>query len=72
MAAPTAPVHTSLTLVESSAGWQLTLSGAETLRAALEADEAAQAIQVAVRISPNLVPGEQFEATLVIDDLDGA
>jgi len=55
-------------LVESSAGWQLTLTLTDRLREALARGGADESIRLAVRIAPNLVPGEPFEAALRIED----
>lgn len=59
-------------LVETSAGWQLTLTLTDRLREAL-----ARGIEgrpdhatFTVRIAPNLVPGEAFPADLVLRAAD--
>jgi hypothetical protein len=53
-------------LVESSVGWQLTITLTDRLREALAAGPDQRPLRFAVRIAPNLVPGEPFEAQLRI------
>jgi hypothetical protein len=53
-------------LVESSGGWQLTITLTERLREALAGGPDQQSLRFAVRVAPNLVPGEPFEAELRI------
>jgi hypothetical protein len=55
-------------LVESSSGWQLTITLTERLREALAAGFDGEGSRFAVRIAPNLVPGEPFEARLSVRD----
>ena len=55
-------------LVESSSGWQLTITLTERLREALAAGSDGDGSRFAVRIAPNLVPGEPFEARLSVRD----
>lgn len=55
-------------LVESSAGWQLTITLTDRLREALAEGGSNEDLRFAVRVAPNLVPGEPFETTLVIQD----
>ena len=56
-------------LVESSAGWLLTITLTEQLRQALAGTPQSDAAPTfRVRVSPNLVPGEPFDVTLAIRD----
>ena len=54
-------------LVESAAGWRLTITLTDRLREVLAGGEQ-QHLRFAVRVAPNLVPGEPFEAELRIKD----
>ena len=55
-------------LVESSAGWRLTITLTDRLREALASASAdAEALaNVTVRVAPNLVPGDAFDVALCI------
>jgi hypothetical protein len=53
-------------LVESSSGWQLTITLTDRLREALAHGGDGQQLQFGVRIAPNLVPGVPFEARLAV------
>ncbi|HVU93196.1 MAG TPA: hypothetical protein VHC23_13225 [Jatrophihabitans sp.] len=53
-------------LVESTAGWQLTITLTERLREALASGGDDQQLRFGVRVAPNLVPGVPFEARLAI------
>ena len=55
-------------LVESTAGWRLTITLTDRLREALARGESSEHLRFAVRVAPNLVPGEPFEAELLIKD----
>lgn len=55
-------------LVESAAGWQLTITLTDRLREALANGAGEEQVRFAVRVAPNLVPGEPFEARLRIKD----
>ncbi len=56
-------------LVESSAGWLLTITLTDELRQALAGSAPAHAAaRFSVRVTPNLVPGEPFDVTLCIRD----
>jgi hypothetical protein len=65
-----APAHSDgdFQLVESSAGWQLTVTLTDRLREALARGGPDDSARFTVRVAPNLVPGEPFEARLVIQD----
>ena len=65
--APQPPAPREFDLVESSAGWELTITLTDRLRAAL-AEGGGTDVDFAVRISPNLVPGDPFMARLRIQD----
>jgi hypothetical protein len=66
---PAAPVsQPEFQLVESSAGWQLTVTLTDRLREALANEGPSdEEISFAVRIKPNLVPGEPFTARLRVE-----
>jgi hypothetical protein len=66
--ATNAGVDSEFDLVESPAGWQLTITLTERLREALAGSGNDDAMRFAVHIAPNLVPGEPFEAQLCIKD----
>jgi hypothetical protein len=51
-----------LELVESTAGWQVTITLTERLRAALADSKDVDGLTV--HVAPNLVPGEPFQARL--------
>jgi len=53
-------------LVETSDGWRLTMTLTDRLREALARGGDPADLTFTVRIAPNLVPGEPFEAQLVI------
>jgi hypothetical protein len=54
-------------LVESSAGWELTITLTDQLREALaHGGSTGSDVTFTVRVSPNLVPGEPFTARLRI------
>lgn len=63
----TAPVS-EFELVESSAGWLLTVTLTERLRTALAEGTGELPVDIAVRVAPNLVPGEPFDARLRVRD----
>ena len=53
-------------LVETSDGWRLTMTLTDRLREALARGGDPADLSFTVRVAPNLVPGEPFEAQLVI------
>jgi hypothetical protein len=66
---PAAAADSEFDLVESTSGWRLTITLTERLRQALAGgDDDGADVRFAVRIAPNLVPGEPFEASLSIHD----
>ena len=67
---PAPPVN-EFDLVESSAGWHLTVTLTDRLREAIAAGRpVGDDVRFAIRIAPNLVPGEPFEARLLIKEPD--
>jgi hypothetical protein len=75
---PSAPARTGgkpqpdneFDLVESSSGWELTITLTDRLRKALAGGTDGAGSRFAVRIAPNLVPGEPFEARLAVRAAD--
>jgi hypothetical protein len=64
------PPDNEFDLVESSSGWQLTITLTDRLREALASGSDGEGSRFAVRIAPNLVPGEPFEARLAVRGAD--
>jgi hypothetical protein len=56
--------HRDFHLVESSAGWRLTITMTDELRRALAAAESRTSATFSVRVEPNLLPGEAFNVSL--------
>ena len=55
-------------LVESPEGWRLTMTLTDRLREALARGGDVEDVRFTVRVAPNLVPGEPFDAELVIQE----
>lgn len=55
-------------LVESTSGWELTITLTDRLRDALAHGGDGGDLRFGVRIAPNLVPGEPFETRLAIKE----
>jgi hypothetical protein len=55
-------------LVESRDGWRLKMTLTDRLRQAIARGEDLDDVRFTVRVTPNLVPGEPFEAQLVIEE----
>jgi hypothetical protein len=66
--APRPAAQQEFDLVESSAGWRLTVTLTDRLREALARGGEVADARFTVRIAPNLVPGEPFEAELVSEE----
>lgn len=64
------PATPEFQLVESADGWRLTMTLTDQLREALAGGGDVAERQFTVRVAPNLVPGEPFEARLVIEEPD--
>jgi len=61
-------------LVESSAGWRLTITLTDRLREALSgsASDIDALANFTVRVAPNLVPGDAFDVELCIREPESA